>query len=116
MSPQVAISPRRLEAQARYLTIRFGTHARRWQLVLWLRQLTLFAISTVLDVLTDVMHANNAALHDVDHVCYSFAGAALVALMISLFVHHRTQPYVAFPPSHFPTSPLVGLAATGRRL
>ena len=25
-----AISPRRLEAQARYLTIRFGAHARRW--------------------------------------------------------------------------------------
>lgn len=87
-----AISPRRLEAQARYLTVRFGAHARRWQLVLWLRQLTLFFISLLLDMLSDFMHASGLE-REVDPVRYAFAAAAMATLLIFWLVHSRTQPY-----------------------
>ena len=87
-----AVSPRRLAAQVRYLTMRFGAHARRWQLVLWLRQLTLFAISVALDVLTNQLHSEGKGDADVDPYRYVFAGLCIVTLLGFWLWHHRKQP------------------------
>ena len=87
-----SVAPRRLEAQVRYLTMRFGTHARRWQLVLWLRQLTLFAISVALDVLTNQLHSEGKGDADVDPYRYVFAGLCIVTLLGFWLWHHRKQP------------------------
>ena len=81
------ILPRRLEKQTRYFTLRFAPHARRWQLVLWARQLALFAAAVTSKAVRGfVPDAGDAAT-------YAVSGAAILILVVAWWHHRRSQPY-----------------------
>lgn len=82
------IYPRRLEKQVAYLTGRFASHAPRWQLIIWLRQLLL----VLLAFLSNLLH-HDVANGAFDTARYLIALAAIAVTLGFWYAHHRTQPY-----------------------
>lgn len=85
------IAPRRLEKQVAFLTRRFAAHAPAWQLVIWLRQLMLFAIGLIADQTLPSLEFTNRQMFVTLRLLY-----AAIAMIVTLLVwryHREWQPY-----------------------
>jgi len=84
-----AVAPRALERRVRYLSSRFASHAPRWQLVIWLRQLSLLVLVTA-----SKLAMSRASSEEQRFVVrYATAGGALALLALAWCVHRRHDPY-----------------------
>ena len=84
----VDVAPRTLGRRVRYLTGRFAVHAPRWQLVIWLRQLTLLLLVTASKLASSGSFGDEMFL-----VRYVTAAGALCFLNAFWWLHHTSQPY-----------------------
>ena len=84
------VTPRSLSERVRYFTLRFAPHAPQWQLAIWLRQLCLFAIRLVIEMVSPDV----ASPSDDFAFRYSMVGVAITALLAFWALQRRTQPYV----------------------
>ena len=78
-----SVMPRSLDARVRYFTLRFASHAPRWQLILWLRQFSLVLIALAAQII----------IPRVSSTRYLFVGLSILVLLVAWAFHSRWQPY-----------------------
>ena len=87
-------SQSRLRREVRYLVIRFARHAPRWQFVIWLRQIVLFAIVNVIELVPLIGVAGDELPEVVENLKWSMVGLVAVVVVLFWLWHRRVQPYV----------------------
>ena len=81
------VKPNDLQQAVDFLIMRFTTDAPRWQLVIWLRQLTLSLLLFCVDLFAYSLDDNQSASR------YVFASVAVVIMLVWWRLHARTRPF-----------------------